>query len=825
MATPRGSGWPEWGPDDRPAPEPGWSHYQDPGYPHAAYEPGYPPSPAPNAAARWSGRGPLLLVGAVAAVIVLVAAGGIVWWSHRGSENAAGPVPGQLTKEFPTPPSVAWKVTADQFGARAFTLISAEGDGFYAFPPALVDDGGVAVSVAGTGGSGTTKHMLAGVNMTTGQPWTSQTEARCPAQVVGHLIACSAQEGLQQQFTFIDVRTGTRSGTAVVPKDISGTAAFDGQGVYLTGGGANGSSMRVAKLDIAGHQVWSVDLDVGASQGPGFSWTTVGVGLVGASRNGATAVLSAADGHLISRNVGAGEVLADGSLVGSTGLSAQGTARGFEVVHPNGTTTKLPALGNRLNGSDGPTQQQPAITSRDLAGVVVVGGRLYRPGATTSTWAAPTWISRVVVVTDRITVGVTDKGALQGYDTSTGQTVWTSRDGTVAPKNSKFVDSVISDGSRVIALAGDGTITATDVATGTAEWSMQGPSPTAGAGYYVTRSDTPSAYLYAAGDKFVVVTGDSITAYGATGGIAHEPGYGGGHTTAPAGQSGGGYYTRCGSAPIFTPQRFRTAAGGLVVTMKVTAKCPGGDVLGSAGTTVTIRDDAGVIASGTFDFSANPIGIAPASGSGAGPDGGGTIIELTFPPGSFWRLPDTLGTDSAGVDSSVGVVAKPGILVECERPSGGAQQAGSPGATPSASASSGYTPSGTDINTNCSQALRSQADSDRSFINTKLNGHWLAQLSSKHSGLVADGKVWDDCAILNEFLSLRLRFTDVRMLWSDEWSVFSYPGWWVIVAAATFPGPDEANAWCRQQGFDNEHCFAKLISTTAGPDGSTKYWK
>jgi len=121
--------------------------------------------------------------------------------------------------------------------------------------------------------------------------------------------------------------------------------------------------------------------------------------------------------------------------------------------------------------------------------------------------------------------------------------------------------------------------------------------------------------------------------------------------------------------------------------------------------------------------------------------------------------------------------------------------------------------------------LRSQADSDRSFITTKLNGHWLAQLSSKHAGLVADGKVWDDCAILNEFLALRLRFIDVRMLWSDEWSVFSYPGWWVIVAAATFPGPDEANGWCRQQGFDNEHCFAKLISTTAGPGGSTKYWK
>ena len=254
--------------------------------------------------------------------------------------------------------------------------------------------------------------------------------------------------------------------------------------------------------------------------------------------------------------------------------------------------------------------------------------------------------------------------------------------------------------------------------------------------------------------------------------------------------------------------------------MKVTAKCPGGDVLGAAGTSITIHDDTGVIASGTFDFSLNPIGIAPASGS----DGGGTTAELTFPPGSFWRLPDTLGTNSAGVDSSAGTAAKPGVLVDCERPSGGAQQAASQGTASSATANAGHTPSGTDIGSNCSQALRSQADSDRSFITTKLNGHWLAQLSSKHAGLVAEGKTWDDCAILHEFLALRLRFTDARMLWSSEWSVFSDQGWWVTVATATFPGPDDANAWCRQQGFDNEHCFAKLISTSAGPDGSTKYW-
>lgn len=284
---------------------------------------------------------------------------------------------------------------------------------------------------------------------------------------------------------------------------------------------------------------------------------------------------------------------------------------------------------------------------------------------------------------------------------------------------------------------------------------------------------------------------------------------------------GGGFYTRCGSAPVFTPQKFRTATGGLVVTLKVTATCPGGDVLGASGTSITLHDDAGMIASGTFDFSANPIGIAPGSGSVSGNDG--TVVDLTFPPGSFWRLPDTLGTDSAGTDSSAGAAAKAGILVECQRPDGGASQA-SASQSSAATASSGFTPTGTNIGSNCSQALRSQTDSDRAFITAQLNGHWLAQLSSKQPGLVADGKTWDECAILNEFLTLRLRFKDVRMLWSDEWSVFSVKGWWVTVAAATFPGPDEANAWCSQNGFDNEHCFAKLISTSAGPDGSTRYW-
>ncbi len=812
-----GPGWSGWGPDDRRATEAG--HRQSPtgAYPPAAQQ-YWATTPVEPRHPR-SGGGPARIVIVVVAVLAVVLTGVVVWQlSHRGT-SGAGPVPGQLTREFPTAPSVAWTVTADQLGAGALTLNSSEGDGFYAFPPALVDDGGIAVSVAAAGGS-TVNHVLVGVTMATGKPWTTQVPASCPAQIARHLIACPSATGDAQRYAFIDVRNGTQAGAAAVPQGAHGSTAFDGEALYLTGSDSNGSVMRITKLDRAGNQVWSVTPDLPIPSGPGWTYTAVGRGLVGASMNSAEAVVSAADGHLISKNVGAGQVLADGSLIGPVHGNGQGGPNGYEIVHPDGSTTELPRLDNPLNGSYGPTQQQPAVTSRDLAGIATVGGRLYRPGSTTSSWTDATPISRVVLVTDRVTVGVTDKGALQAFDTQTGQTVWSGVDGTVAPTTSKYVDSVITDGIRIIALAGDGTITATDAATGAPAWKLQGPTPTAGAGYYPGRTEPAAAYLYAAGDKFVVVTGDAITAYGATGGQAAEPGSRSGQPGTQPGQSGGGYYTRCGSAPIFTPQKFRTAGGGLVVTLKVTAKCPGGDVLGGAGTTLTIHDDTGVIASGTFDFSSNPIGIAPPSGS----DGGGTIIELTFPPGSFWRLPDTLGTDSSGADSSAGVAAKPGILVECERPNDGAAQATSPPAAPSATASPGYTPSGTDIGTNCSQALRSQADSDRSFITTKLNGHWLAQLSSKRAGLEADGKVWDDCAILHEFLALRLRFVDVRMLWSDEWSVFSDPGWWVTVAAATFPGPDDANGWCRQQGFDRDHCFAKLVSTSAGPDGSTKYW-
>ena len=336
MATPGGSGWSGWGPNDRPAPEPIWSsQYAGHAYARPEYAARYPPPPPPNPAPRWGGRGPVLLIGALVVVIVLVVAGSLVrWWSHQRSDDATGPVPGQLTKEFPTAPSVAWKVTADQLGADALTLSSPRGDGFYSFPPALVDDGGVAVAVEEAAPSyGTSANLVvAGVNVATGQPWTTHIAASCPEQIVTHLIACNTSDGEQQRFAFVDVRTGTQSGTAVVPDGKGGEPAFDGEAVYLTST-ANGSAMRVTKVDRAGKEIWSVQPDVPSRPGPGFAWTTIGGGLVGASTNG-DAVLSATDGHLLSTSVGAGQVLADGSLVGSTGSDDQGRPSGYRSRAP-----------------------------------------------------------------------------------------------------------------------------------------------------------------------------------------------------------------------------------------------------------------------------------------------------------------------------------------------------------------------------------------------------------------------------------------------------------------------------------------------------------
>jgi serine/threonine-protein kinase len=119
--------------------------------------------------------------------------------------------------------------------------------------------------------------------------------------------------------------------------------------------------------------------------------------------------------------------------------------------------------------------------------------------------------------------------------------------------------------------------------------------------------------------------------------------------------------------------------------------------------------------------------------------------------------------------------------------------------------------------------LRQIANGDRSFVYTQLADRWVPQLSSKRPGVVDNGVVWDNTMTLQEHLQLRQRYPNARLLWSGDWSTFSAPDFWVTVAGITFADSAGALAWCRTQGFDRDHCAAKIISTTHPVAGSTAY--
>jgi hypothetical protein len=119
--------------------------------------------------------------------------------------------------------------------------------------------------------------------------------------------------------------------------------------------------------------------------------------------------------------------------------------------------------------------------------------------------------------------------------------------------------------------------------------------------------------------------------------------------------------------------------------------------------------------------------------------------------------------------------------------------------------------------------LRAIAATDQPFVLSVLADRWVPQLSSKRVGLVAEGHTWTEPLILNDHQQLRQSYSGVRLLWSADWSTFSGSDFWVTVAGTGFETADQALAWCTSNGFDRNHCFAKLISTTHPVEGSTAY--
>lgn len=298
----------------------------------------------------------------------------------------------------------------------------------------------------------------------------------------------------------------------------------------------------------------------------------------------------------------------------------------------------------------------------------------------------------------------------------------------------------------------------------------------------------------------------------------------------PSGQATpatGGEITRCGRPPELKPIEYRSGSAGLVVKVELRAACPGGDIVSTDALRISVSEQNRPIAAAVFDFSPAPL-VLPRNES----DSDVLIREFTFPPGSFWRLPSSLG--SANTSNAPVTVSQAGAghVVQCEDQgvSRGPATAREPSpktqATPIPAVRPAELPG--DQEARALEALRAQADADRPFVSADLADRWVAQLSSKRPGLVApdvDGRMvtWTTAEILAQHLRMRLQYPEVRLVWSDEWRTFDLRGWWVTIAGVTFPGPDEANSWCDARAIPVDECFAKLVSNTRDSAGTTKY--
>ena len=99
---------------------------------------------------------------------------------------------------------------------------------------------------------------------------------------------------------------------------------------------------------------------------------------------------------------------------------------------------------------------------------------------------------------------------------------------------------------------------------------------------------------------------------------------------------------------------------------------------------------------------------------------------------------------------------------------------------------------------------------------------WVPQIASKQVGTVdAAGISLDEAAILGEVAALKARFPGAVVVRSDDFTSFRRAGFWVTLVASPSASADQANAWCVANGFAPADCFAKRLSHTAGPQGST----
>jgi hypothetical protein len=252
----------------------------------------------------------------------------------------------------------------------------------------------------------------------------------------------------------------------------------------------------------------------------------------------------------------------------------------------------------------------------------------------------------------------------------------------------------------------------------------------------------------------------------------------------------------CSPPPALQSQSATVSSDGLTLVTQISPSCSGGDLLSNNRFRVTAVDATGKdVAAGLFDLSSNPLAVASS----------GMSVELIFPAGTYWRTPDSITGN---------------VKLTAYKEGSDASTSGTTGVS-SLTATGAGTPESGNLEGAAQSALADIATADRSYIGANLLDRWQPQLSSKRPGLFADGTTWSTNDIVRDHMQLRQRFPGARLVWSGDWPVFSDPTWWVTVAGVPFGSGEDANAWCANQGFDADHCFAKMLSHTLGTSDTT----
>ncbi|MGC4989841.1 PQQ-binding-like beta-propeller repeat protein [Nocardia salmonicida] len=730
----------------------------------------------------------LLAVFTLGVLALLVTAGGITWWlTHPSATTNTVTVQSdrQLRNTFPEQPSVTWTVDASRVFKRAqfkAPIPSATG----ALTPGFIDLGDTVITTAYLPQSDRESDLVA-IDAATGEiRWTAVLGfgGSCASRTIDGLLPCFGQQGMGpdrvEGVWFFRMSDGSLDHR--IPASKISRVEVVGDDV-ITAGFDRISRGKPDNLTSEWSVDWkSVDRCLGSGDAQYFGATEE---FVYFGSDAGSMVLRATDGkRVIAGDATEIATYPGHGLVAVTCPGGSRTRRSTVVLDRDGTT---------LRTHDGEGGYAAPLVVAAAPDSYLADGSAYNFADGKKVWSGGAGVTDIV---DDTVVLVGD-GAVSGIDFNTGASRWTQPFNVIKSYTVPF--QWLTDRQHVI-LTKDGALQAINLRTGATAWTI----PRVGGN------------AQRAGNGLAVIDADRLTFYGPTGGPAT------GEAVPAAGSDRTQLVTRCGKAPQLTPVQYRTDTDGLVVRMQLRAACSGGDIISTDALRVSITQADQSVASGAFDFSRSPLYLPP-----TGADTALVQHEFKFPFGTFWRLPNSLGSGAdPGAQRVDNVRNQLVACVDVGTSKGPSQAQFHPAAVASSAASVSVSVS--DQQRFALDALRAQADADRPSVQGNLADRWLPQLSSKQLGLVApdtDGRIvtWSASEILNQHLRLRVQYPEVRLVWSDEWRTFDLHGWWVTIAGTTFGDPNAANSWCDARNIAIDECFAKLISNTRDSKGTTQY--